>query len=280
MSFQNFATMHNENKTNSFVPSTNIFINYIPKEFTKRELVSLCSPFGRILSAKVMIDLLTGVSKCFGFVRFESLDSAALAVIRLNGLFIGNKKLLVRFAGSKENTGSISCSIFVRSLCLYYSEKDIWNIFSKFGRILGIELHHDDERTKLFNGAATITYSCESEAEDALREMNNMKLTNDSWPLFIRYTQQSAKNANDNIILKDGIKIVKPKRTASNNSINNKGSNSNNGLTSSGSLHSGFKSDQTYQFMAKKTFDDPIIPSFPNSISNDDYMFSMLAEEL
>ena len=89
-------------------PSSNIFINYLPQEFTKKELVQLFSPFGKIQSAKVIINLTTGISKCYGFVRFASIYSAQQAVLALNGMVIPkyNKTLLVKFAGSKmENTG-------------------------------------------------------------------------------------------------------------------------------------------------------------------------------
>lgn len=196
--------------------STNIFVNYIPPEFTKNELIKLCTPFGTILSAKVMINLKTGLSKCFGFVRFDHIESAKKAVKHLNGTILpGTKKrLLVRYAGSTmENIGKTTNSIFVKSICLFYTEKDIWALFSRFGHIEEIELIKS-KKTNLFRGAAIITFSTIYDAQNAIREMNNVKLHEDSWPLFIQYTDQRAntRESNDGFVRYiDGVRIATSK---------------------------------------------------------------------
>jgi hypothetical protein len=47
----------------------NLFINHVPLDMNDAELLSLFSPFGDIDSAKVMVDLQTGQSKGYGFVK-------------------------------------------------------------------------------------------------------------------------------------------------------------------------------------------------------------------
>lgn len=47
----------------------NLFINHIPLDMNDAELLSLFTPFGDIDSAKVMVDLQTGQSKGYGFVK-------------------------------------------------------------------------------------------------------------------------------------------------------------------------------------------------------------------
>jgi splicing factor 1 len=50
---------------------TNIFVNFIPPDYNDLALRELFLPYGNVLSAKVMLDLNTGLSKCYGFVKFE-----------------------------------------------------------------------------------------------------------------------------------------------------------------------------------------------------------------
>lgn len=286
-------------------PTPNIFINYLPQEYTKKELVQMFNQFGEIQSAKVMIDLKTGVSKCYGFVRFDSIHSATQAILAMNGMKIPkyNKILLVKFAGSKmENTGEITNSIYVKSLCLHFSMKDIWSIFSKFGKINGIDLI-TGQKTNLFNGTAVITYSSVYEAQEAIRIMNNIKLTPESWPLFIQYSKKPAENLildSDAVSFVNGIKIVKPKNKLVYESEKSCHLLNNNQFLSSSksSIHSIKKNNQKLQnsiisdMVNKPTiygcnnFDIDEIWNYHkneetiSSENEENFMFSIIAEEL
>ncbi|KAM7277137.1 hypothetical protein ACFE04_019003 [Oxalis oulophora] len=77
-------------------PGANLFIYHIPQEFGDQELSNVFEPFGRVLSAKVFVDKVTGISKCFGFVSFDSPASAQSAISVMNGYQLGGKKLKVQ----------------------------------------------------------------------------------------------------------------------------------------------------------------------------------------
>ncbi|XP_019197475.1 PREDICTED: RNA-binding protein BRN1-like isoform X1 [Ipomoea nil] len=77
-------------------PGANLFIYHIPQEFGDQELANAFQPFGRVLSAKVYIDKATGVSKCFGFVSYDSPEAAQTAINRMNGCQLSGKKLKVQ----------------------------------------------------------------------------------------------------------------------------------------------------------------------------------------
>ncbi|KAF3789802.1 RNA-binding protein [Nymphaea thermarum] len=77
-------------------PGANLFIYHIPQEFGDQELANAFQPFGRVLSAKVFIDKVTGVSKCFGFVSYDSPSAAQSAINTMNGSQLGGKKLKVQ----------------------------------------------------------------------------------------------------------------------------------------------------------------------------------------
>lgn len=220
---------------------TNLCIKHLPSDFEKQDLIRLCSQFGSIRSAKIMFDLKTGISKEFGFIRFESPLSAALALEKLNGLWISKKtlnpadykanneckKISVSYAKSDENTGKKSNEIKVSSLPLYFVKEDIYDLFSKYGKIVSIEMINDTKRNR-YHGRAIITYRTNEEAEFALKSLNNIKLSDDSWPLFIQFENKSQKKENkcinndekssddsDSFAINSEIKIQRPRNNES-----------------------------------------------------------------
>ncbi|XP_059660561.1 RNA-binding protein BRN1-like [Cornus florida] len=85
-------------------PGANLFIYHIPQEFSDEELANAFKGFGRVLSAKVFVDKATGVSKCFGFVSYDSPQSAQAAINMMNGCQLGGKKLKVQLKrDNKQN---------------------------------------------------------------------------------------------------------------------------------------------------------------------------------
>lgn len=82
-------------------PGANLFIFHIPQQYGDAELANLFQRFGRVLSAKVFVDRVTGVSKCFGFVSYDSAVAAQNAINAMNGFQLGGKKLKVQL--KREN---------------------------------------------------------------------------------------------------------------------------------------------------------------------------------
>ncbi|XP_076898666.1 RNA-binding protein BRN2-like [Bidens hawaiensis] len=77
-------------------PGANLFIYHIPQDFGDEELANAFRGFGRVLSSKVFVDKATGVSKCFGFVSYDSPTAAQAAINSMNGFQLGGKKLKVQ----------------------------------------------------------------------------------------------------------------------------------------------------------------------------------------
>lgn len=74
----------------------NLFIYHLPHDLTDADLATAFNPFGNVISAKVYVDMLTGESKGFGFVSYDSVISAELAIDQMNGFQIGSKRLKVQ----------------------------------------------------------------------------------------------------------------------------------------------------------------------------------------
>lgn len=75
--------------------ANNIYVGGFPYKTSKEDLAKLFSACGKVLSAKVILDRETGRPKGFGFVEMSTDAEAAAAVEKLNGAFIGDRKIFV-----------------------------------------------------------------------------------------------------------------------------------------------------------------------------------------
>lgn len=73
----------------------------MPATFSDYDLCGLFHSFGKIVSAKVIVDLNTQMSRGYGFVSFDNPDAAQMAIDVMNGYAIGKKKLKVQLKFTK-----------------------------------------------------------------------------------------------------------------------------------------------------------------------------------
>eukprot|EP00573_Skeletonema_grethae_P007835 CAMPEP_0201698094 /NCGR_PEP_ID=MMETSP0578-20130828/17081_1 /ASSEMBLY_ACC=CAM_ASM_000663 /TAXON_ID=267565 /ORGANISM="Skeletonema grethea, Strain CCMP 1804" /LENGTH=456 /DNA_ID=CAMNT_0048184525 /DNA_START=275 /DNA_END=1645 /DNA_ORIENTATION=+ len=74
----------------------NLFVFHIPNTMTNQDLYSLFSQHGNVLSATIKTEAKTGRGRGFGFVNYDSADSASRAIHHLNGASINGKHLKVQ----------------------------------------------------------------------------------------------------------------------------------------------------------------------------------------
>lgn len=91
---------HEETKPTN---NSNLFVRPLNPQVSEADLEALFSPYGAIISAKVMRDE-TGRPKGFGFLSFDNPDSAARAVAELNGTEFFDIELSVAPALSRNYT--------------------------------------------------------------------------------------------------------------------------------------------------------------------------------
>lgn len=72
----------------SEAPKTNLFIGNLSWDATRKDLSDLFSEYGKLTSVRLMVDRETGRSRGFGFVNFESAESASAASEALVCIFL------------------------------------------------------------------------------------------------------------------------------------------------------------------------------------------------
>jgi len=83
-----------------------IFVAGLPYDLDDAELEEIFEKFGKVASAKVVMDKDTGKSKGFGFVEMPNDTEAKEAIEGLNDISLGKKPLIVKQAEDKPGGGS------------------------------------------------------------------------------------------------------------------------------------------------------------------------------
>jgi RNA recognition motif-containing protein len=94
------------------------------------------SQYGKILHIKVVRDKKTGRSKSFGYVLFDSEESAADAIRCKNGSILMSKQIQVFLKEHSDGQDSGKCKIYITGFPTSYSREDVQELFSKVFTIL------------------------------------------------------------------------------------------------------------------------------------------------
>ena len=75
-----------------------MYVGNLIYNMTEKELKNLFSPFGKVLSSRIVIDHYTRQSKNMGYVEMAVNEEGNQAVKELNGKKINNRSIVVRKA--------------------------------------------------------------------------------------------------------------------------------------------------------------------------------------
>lgn len=82
-----------------------LYVGNLPYSCTDAELERMCSEYGTVQSATVIIDRASGRSKGFGFVEMAENSEADAAINALNGMDMDGRALNVNEARPREDRG-------------------------------------------------------------------------------------------------------------------------------------------------------------------------------
>ena len=80
----------------------NLYIGNLPYGVTEDDIRAKFSEFGELASIDLVMDRITGESKGFGFIKYESNSDADKAIKTMNGAQFGGRVLKVNQAKPRE----------------------------------------------------------------------------------------------------------------------------------------------------------------------------------
>lgn len=155
----------------------------LDKSIDHKALQNAFTSFGNILSCKVALDQF-GQSKGYGFVQFESEESAQSAIEKMNGKFINDKQVYVGPFISKQERESASSeakfnNVFVKNLSDWTTDENLRAIFGEYGKITSSVVMRDSEgRSKCFG---FVNFENADDAARAVESLNGKMIDNKEW---------------------------------------------------------------------------------------------------
>ena len=177
----------------------NIFIKNLDKHIDTKSIYDTFSMFGSILSCKVATDL-EGNSKGYGFIHFETEESAQNAIEKVNGMLLDGKKVYVgKFLPRNSRLRDIGdhvlryTNVFVKNFGDDLDKEKLENLFSKFGKILSCAVMTDSEGKS--KGFGFVSFENAEDAEQAVEQMNDAEVDGVENKLTVCRAQKKSERA-------------------------------------------------------------------------------------
>ncbi|CAF99790.1 unnamed protein product, partial [Tetraodon nigroviridis] len=114
---------------------TNLYIRGLPPATTNLDLVKLCHQYGKIQSAKAILDKTTNKCKGYGFVDFDNPAAALKAVHALK-----TSGIQAQMAKQQEQDPT---NLYISNLPLSVDEKELHNMLQPFGQVVSTRILRD-----------------------------------------------------------------------------------------------------------------------------------------
>ncbi|KAF5176307.1 Polyadenylate-binding protein [Thalictrum thalictroides] len=156
----------------------NLFVKNLSKSIDNVKLHEIFSKYGSILSCKVST-FRDGKSKGFGFVQFESEESAEKAIENVNGSTVAAKEIYVGHFVKKNdhfvpNPEVEYTNLYIKNLDLDMTEELLQEKFSEFGKICKLTILKDSNGKS--NGVAFVNFETPDNAKRAVEEINGTQV--------------------------------------------------------------------------------------------------------
>ncbi|XP_016651638.1 PREDICTED: polyadenylate-binding protein 7 isoform X1 [Prunus mume] len=171
----------------------NVFVKNLSESIDNVGLQDMFKKFGNILSCKVAT-FDDGKSKGYGFVQFESEESAIAAIENLNGSTVGDKPLYVaKFIRKSDrvlaNPDMKYTNLYMKNLDTNVREELVEEKFSEFGKIVSFTITKDDNGNS--RGFGFVNFENPDDARQAMEAMNGSQLG--SKVLYVARAQKKAE---------------------------------------------------------------------------------------
>ncbi|KAH7553627.1 hypothetical protein JRO89_XS12G0035600 [Xanthoceras sorbifolium] len=171
----------------------NVFVKNLMESIDNVGLHDMFRKFGNIISCKVAMSE-DGRSRGYGFVQFETEESANAAIENLNGSTVGDKQIYVgKFLRKNDrilpSPDAKYTNLYVKNLDLDVTEELLLEKFSEFGKIVSLVIAKDENGTS--RGFGFVNFDNPDDARQATEAMNGLLLG--SKILYVARAQKKAE---------------------------------------------------------------------------------------
>ncbi|XP_077106356.1 polyadenylate-binding protein 1-like isoform X2 [Ranitomeya variabilis] len=152
----------------------NISIKNLDKTIDSKLLYDTFSAFGSIMSCKVVCD--ENGSKGYGFVHFETRESAQKAIDSLNGKILNDQRVFIEHTKSSHErepelvASSLYTNVYIKNFGENMDNKQLKELFSKYGPTRSVKVMTDQNGTS--KGFGFVSFEKQEDALKAVNEMN------------------------------------------------------------------------------------------------------------
>ncbi|KAL7603606.1 hypothetical protein Lser_V15G15087 [Lactuca serriola] len=163
--------------------SGNIFIKILDKAIDQKALHGTFSTFGNILSCKIATDS-SGQSKGYGFVQYDTEESAQKAIEKLKDMLLNDKQVYVGPLLRRQERELVVdktkvTNVYVKNLSESTTYDDLNKTFSEFGTVTSVVVMRDAEgNSKCFG---FVNFENAKDAGKAVEGLNGQKFDNKEW---------------------------------------------------------------------------------------------------
>eukprot|EP00474_Spongospora_subterranea_P000799 CRZ01257.1 hypothetical protein [Spongospora subterranea] len=171
---------------------SNLLINYLPRSLTTADLERMFTPFGVIEKARCIVDRQTGSCQGYGFVQFQQVQSAALAVQHFSmATPPDGTAMKVSFARPADTHKQ--SNLHVSGLPITYDEDKFRALFAEYGPICELTLLRTPNGES--RGSGFVRLESPNKAQAAMRALNDSIPPDGSSRLTVRFALGTKKEA-------------------------------------------------------------------------------------
>ncbi|XP_053204247.1 RNA-binding motif, single-stranded-interacting protein 2-like isoform X2 [Panonychus citri] len=167
---------------------TNLYIKGLTPNTTDKDLYGLCSPYGKIISTKAILDKNTNKCKGYGFVDFESPVSAETAVKHLQ-----TRGIQAQMAKQQEQDPT---NLYIANLPSYMTENELESMLSPFGSVISTRILRDNYNQP--RGVGFARMESKEKCDMIIQGFNGKILAGGKEPLLVKFADGGNKKKSQN----------------------------------------------------------------------------------
>ncbi|XP_077978326.1 RNA-binding motif, single-stranded-interacting protein 1-like [Glandiceps talaboti] len=166
---------------------TNLYIRRLPPTTTDQDLYNMCLPYGKIVSVKAILDKTTNKCKGYGFVDFDSPQSAQKAVVALQ-----QQGIEAQMAKQQEQDPT---NLYLSNLPIHMDERDLETLLMPHGQVISTRILRDSQ-TNMSRGVGFARMESKEKCETVIAKFNGNYLPGQLDPVLCKFADGGVKKRN------------------------------------------------------------------------------------